>query len=313
MELISTGLTVCVQTLMLLQVGFTYIWLRLRYSIGKREPSLLLEDEERINAIISVIIPAYKERGRIGSTLRRVQSAAENTELLEIIVADGGSDDGTIEEVRETSLNCKITHASGGRGPAVAAGARLATGSILLILHADTQLPKHYDKVIRHALTDKKNVATAFRFGVDRQTIPDNICTWPFRIMEFTVNIRSGLFQLPFGDQAIALPKSYFIQLGGLDDLAKVPMLEDFILVQRLRRFNFSFFFFPYSYQIKLLPLTALCHARRWSTGSASVWKINLLNQAIMLLHTFAGYSPNQIYKLYYGRDPLLPTLSSTS
>ena len=75
-------------------------------------------------------------------------------------------------------------------------------------------------------------------------------------MMEFTVNIRSRFFELPFGDQAMAITKQRYDALGGFPN---EPIMEDFELVQRLRRCGAAG-----SGYIKTLPARAACSARRW-------------------------------------------------
>mmetsp|Transcript_22721 Transcript_22721/g.73071 ORF Transcript_22721/g.73071 Transcript_22721/m.73071 type:complete len:121 (-) Transcript_22721:71-433(-) len=114
--------------------------------------------------------------------------------------------------------------------------------------------------------------------------------------MELTVRLRSTLFQLPFGDQAVALSRRRFESLGGFTDLAKVPILEDFLLVQRLRVLGAE----GLGRIVEVPGDPAECDGRRWL--AKPVWRVNLTNQAVMLLHTFAGYDPHAIFNLYYGR-----------
>ena len=294
----EASLAVGVQSLMLFQVSVAYGLLRMKHFLTRRRPYLYdIEDEEEESlGMVSVIIPAYRERLTIGSTLRSVAEAARTS--VEVIVVDAGGNDGTIDVAREEAakldLTVKFTESRGGRGPAVAAGARLATGDILLILHADTRLPPSFDAKVRELLRDRRTLATAFRFSVRR----GHFDILPFRIMELTVRLRSTVLQLPFGDQALALRKQLFKNLGGFDDLARVPILEDILLVQRLRILGARG-----KGTIREVPgPPAECDPRRWLTSS--VWRVNLTNQVILFLQNFAGYDPAAIFQLYYGRKP---------
>ena len=116
-------------------------------------------------------------------------------------------------------------------------GVCASKGSMLLFLHADTSLPLAFDDVIRDNLSMDSTLATAFRFKVrdcdkdDRDIIKsqeDIRSTTKIRIgsgdqkhttknsvvgirwMEWTVNIRSSMYELPFGDQAIAISAQRF-------------------------------------------------------------------------------------------------------
>jgi glycosyltransferase involved in cell wall biosynthesis len=90
-----------------------------------------------VTAAISVIIPTLNEAAQLPSLLATI--AREKTPH-EVIVVDGGSADGSLELA--SNLGARILHAPGGRGAQLAAGARAATGDVLLFLHADTVFPE---------------------------------------------------------------------------------------------------------------------------------------------------------------------------
>lgn len=84
---------------------------------------------------ISVVIPAYNEATRISHVVRAV---AECDFISEIIVVDDGSEDHTAA----VSARCERAHVlrfptNRGKGAAVLAGSRLASGEICLLMDAD--------------------------------------------------------------------------------------------------------------------------------------------------------------------------------
>ena len=189
------------------------------------------------DATLSIVIPAYREAATIERHYDAVAQAASWPSRCEVIVVDAGGGDDTMPIVRrlkkELDFDITTTTSTGGRGPAVAAGAAKAKGQALLVLHADTLLPYAFDDRIIEALG--ANYACCFRFAVDRTQIEwKGLLRWlrlvPFEVMERTVFIRSGFFQLPFGDQAIACRKTTYAALGGFDELSKAPMLEDHLV-----------------------------------------------------------------------------------
>ena len=79
------------------------------------------------------------------------------------------------EAAAALGLRIVTTSSKGGRGPALNAGIREATGDIILTLHADTLLPAGWDRDIKIKLSDPRVLMTAFSFGCDREqlTRPD--------------------------------------------------------------------------------------------------------------------------------------------
>ena len=94
---------------------------------------------ENPNLKISIIIPVLNE----ASTIASVISTALEAKNVEIIVADGGSSDGTTNIAK--SFGVRVLSTAPGRATQMNAGAAAAAGDILLFLHADTLLPRGYD------------------------------------------------------------------------------------------------------------------------------------------------------------------------
>lgn len=74
----------------------------------------------------------------------------------------------------------------------------------------------------------------------------------------------------------------------------QVPILEEYILVNTLRAKCAAG-----GGRILTLPKPALCSPRRWE--KANVWRINAVNQAVMIWYRF-GATPEQVFEFYYGR-----------
>ncbi|ARV62980.1 glycosyltransferase [Nostocales cyanobacterium HT-58-2] len=217
---------------------------------------------------ISIIIPVLNE-------VRNIQQAIASTQPstnVEVIVVDGGSNDGTLELVE--SLGVKVISAPRGRAYQMNSGALAASSDILLFLHADTRLPAHFDVMVRTALQQNKVVAGAFALQIDAPLLS-------LRLVEWGVNWRSRFLQMPYGDQAIFLTKEIFYKIGKFPEL---PMMEDFELMRRLRRTG----------RIAIIPVPVLTSARRWLKNG--VFKTTLTNQIIILAYLL-GVSPKQILR----------------
>jgi ubiquinone/menaquinone biosynthesis C-methylase UbiE len=98
----------------------------------------------------SVVIPCRNERGNIESAVKRIPRFTDD---LEIIFVEGGSRDGTWEEIERVQaayphIDIKALRQSGrGKGDAVRLGFAQARGDVLMILDADlTMLPEDLSK-----------------------------------------------------------------------------------------------------------------------------------------------------------------------
>lgn len=207
----------------------------------------------------------------------------------------------------------------GGRGPCLNYGARAARGRILTFCHLDTTLPDEWDDKVRNALR-YKNVANdtmdrstvlanacAFGFGID--TSKDGLGGGPYppgiRAVETTANIRTQLFALPYGDQALSLSRAMFDFLGGFPDQC---LMEDYELVVLLRKrvalfkSSSSSSLFGHQEVLKIVPgKPALCSPRRWQ--KFGVLYVTFMNSKFVNKYC-GGLGPDQLYKMYYGSDP---------
>lgn len=224
--------------------------------------------------LISVIIPTLNEAGLLKQTLERIYQANG----IEVIVADGNSRDATREIAAQTGA--VVLEVPGERAAQQNAGAAAATGRLLLFLHVDTVLPDSYADQIRRALDCPATVAGAFRFRTDGVG-PS------MRLIEWGTNIRSAVFQWPYGDQGLFMEKRIFDELGGF---APLPIMEDFELVRRLRRRG----------RVVTLREAAVTSARRWQRLGAL--RTTLCNQA-MIAGFLSGVSPERLARLYRGRE----------
>jgi len=102
----------------------------------------------------------------------------------------------------------------------------LASGEVLLFLHADTQLPPNYPSLIYRKLMNAKVTAGAFEFKTD-------IESKAMSLIEGLVNFRSRYLQMPYGDQAIFIRASIFRSLGGFP---RVPIAEDLYFLRLVKR-----------------------------------------------------------------------------
>jgi rSAM/selenodomain-associated transferase 2 len=228
---------------------------------------------ETSNLKISIIIPVLNE----APTIAQVISTARNAENVEIIVADGGSSDDTVEIAKGEAD--RVISTTPGRATQMNAGAAASTGDILLFLHADTHLPHGYDTRVRQALENPSIVAGAFELKINAPLLS-------LRLVEIGVNCRSHFLQMPYGDQAIFLKTVTFNQMGGFPNL---PVMEDFELVRRLKKQG----------RIQIVSMPVLTSARRWQ--QVGVLKTTAINQIVIIAY-FLGVSPDRLGEWYRGK-----------
>ncbi|MDH4177518.1 MAG: glycosyltransferase [Actinomycetota bacterium] len=98
-----------------------------------------------LDPALSVIIPAHDEARRIVPTIAAVAAHLATSGLdFEIIISDDGSTDGTPDLVRSLGLrNLRVVESrvNRGKGAAVRAGVRAATGRLVLFTDADLSAP----------------------------------------------------------------------------------------------------------------------------------------------------------------------------
>lgn len=242
----------------------------------KKEKHSLSENGNRniATARISIIIPTLNESKNIQATLASIQTSTN----VEVIVVDGGSKDNTVDIVE--SLGVKVIAGYQNRARQMNAGARNATGDILLFLHGDTVLPTNFDAMIRTALQQPSSVGGAFALRINAPDIG-------LRLIEWGVKWRSKLFKMPYGDQAIFITKEKFNDINGFPELA---IMEDFELIRNLKRLG----------KIAFIPVPVITSPRRWL--KKGILQTTLINQIVIIAY-FLGISPETIRSWYRGEN----------
>lgn len=200
---------------------------------------------------VSVIVPALNEAQYIAETVRR----AKDDPRAEVIVVDGGSEDGTPEIAREAGAT--VYAARRGRAAQMNFGSAKASGDVLLFVHADTLLPGGFVDSVQAALERRGVIAGAFHLQPEDPRFAMRWIAW-------WANRRARWFGMPYGDQGLFLRKDTFRELGGFRDL---PIMEDFEIIRRLRRRG----------RIAIVPATVVTSTRRWRR--VGPWRTVLYNQ----------------------------------
>lgn len=227
---------------------------------------------------ISVIIPTLNEATQLPGALESVRRALGGT--AEIVVADGGSSDGTLDAV---GAGVRAVSAPAGRGQQLNAGARCASGDTLLFLHADTQLDPRAGKSLAEALARSDVVGGCFKLTLHGPTAGRLIA----RLLCRAINARSRWLSTATGDQAIFVRRTTFERIGGFP---AADLFEDVLLYRSLRRYG----------KVVLLDPPVLTSDRRWSRdGYLRTIAVHLTLRLLFQL----GASPRQLARLYESRS----------
>jgi rSAM/selenodomain-associated transferase 2/rSAM/selenodomain-associated transferase 1 len=222
---------------------------------------------------ISIIIPALNEADNIAKTLTSIGPSNKR----EIIVVDGGSRDTTVSLSR--SFGARVVTSLPPKARQMNRGAAIATGDVLLFLHADTLLPKNFDEYILESISRPGTIAGAFELSID-SPIP------ALKLIERLANWRSRRLRLPYGDQAIFVQNKLFHQVGGFPH---IPIMEDFELMRCLRKKG----------EIVTLPVSVSTSPRRWE--KLGILKTTLINQLVIVAY-LTGIAP-EVFARWYRRS----------
>jgi rSAM/selenodomain-associated transferase 2 len=223
---------------------------------------------------VSVIIPVFCEHAVINGTIEAVRSR-RGGETAEIIVVDGQAEAETVAAIRDNAV--KKLHSEKGRGGQLNRGAAIATGDVLLFLHADTVLPPAAFERIAEAMRDEGCVGGAFDLRIDSPRAA-------FRIIETVAGLRSRLTRIPYGDQVIFIRSSCFRTLGGFRE---IPIMEDVDLMRRVKRKG---------WKITIFREPVITSARRWEKEGLLFG--TLRNWFLVTLYLF-GVSPERLARFY--------------
>lgn len=224
--------------------------------------------------VFSIILPVFNETDTISGVIAHIQKMdAERS--AEIIVVDGDPDKTTIAAIKDAGVRTLV--AEKGRARQMNSGAGLASGDILLFLHADTFLPSNAFALIRSAMNDNRFVGGAFELGF-------NTTRTIFKITELYVSLRTRLTRIPFGDQAIFIRHDFFKKIGGYRD---IPIMEDVELMKRIRK---------QGHRVCIIPEKVRTSPRRYE--QEGIVYTTIRNWMLQLRYAL-GVSPERLVKWY--------------
>lgn len=225
---------------------------------------------------IAVVIPTLNEEVAIGAALESI--SRQKTDLDRVIIADGGSTDGTLATADRYGVTI-VRVGRRGRGCQVHGALQNIVDDIVIIMHADMVVAPGALSLIRQKLEESPNCpggCLGHRF---------DSTSWLFRLTEWwdTRRARRGL---SFGDQAQFFRRERLDILGGFPDQ---PIMEDVELSRRLRRLGRPMY----------LDCPVVVSARRFTR--LGWFRTVVANFGIRLVYRFCGLRASEtLYRRYY-------------
>lgn len=220
--------------------------------------------------MLSVVTPVLNA----GPTLER-SLAALASDVDEIVVVDGGSEDGSRDAAARTGA--VVCASARGRGVQMRHGAERARGDWLLFLHADTRLDAGWRRSAEAFMTDSaaQTQAAYFKLAFDDGS-------WAARRTAAVANWRAQTLGLPYGDQGLLIPAAFYQAVGGYNP---IPLMEDVDMVRRIGR-----------RRLRCLDATAVTSADKYRSAG---WLRRSSRNLFCLSLYFLGVDPARIQRVY--------------
>jgi rSAM/selenodomain-associated transferase 2 len=158
--------------------------------------------------MISIIIPVYNEAEEVISNLIQIQNRISPFGYVrEILVVDGGSNDGTLALINQFD-GIKCLESKRGRSRQMNHGAKQATAEILYFLHIDSFPPQDFDRLIEESVRNGHQ-AGCFKMKFRSRHSWLQFISW---FTKFNVRFCRG------GDQSLFVTKSLFEKVEGYNE-----------------------------------------------------------------------------------------------
>jgi rSAM/selenodomain-associated transferase 2/rSAM/selenodomain-associated transferase 1 len=219
--------------------------------------------------LTSIVIPTLNEAAWIAATINAL-AALEGDK--EIVVADGGSEDGTVEQAE--SLGARVVRCERGRGVQLRTVAASCRGEVLWFLHADTIAPENALIAIRDALSDERVVGGNFALKFAGNSRAARNLTWIYPYLR--------LLGLAYGDSGIFVRRSAYGRIGGF---RPYPLFEDLDLIRRLKKAG----------RFARLDCELVTSARRFENRYLRSWALWIVLQVLY----WVGVPPATLARIY--------------
>jgi len=226
-----------------------YVLLMIVYRIGwLKQPAFTADKAAPPGTFISVIIPARNEAANIEACIRSVLSQDYPAQLVEVIVVDDHSEDGTatlakaagdrvqVVSLREYLENGEPTHSY--KKKALTAGITASRGSLIVTTDADCIAPPHW--LARIASLYERTGATMI-IGPVKFTASTKLVGL-FQSLDFTTmqGITAAAHRLRLGSMAnganLAFSREAFEAVQGYSGIDHLASGDDYLLLHKMQQ-----------------------------------------------------------------------------
>lgn len=223
--------------------------------------------------MISVIITTLNDVSTIRNTITHVFASAIYKRLLkEVIVVDGGSTDGTLQEAEKTGATV-ISAPAKRKAEQLNLGALQASGDILYFLPSRSMPPDNFLAEIVKAVTRGKASGT-FTLRFDRRYWLLNSLSW----------VTTHFERFVLMDQSLFITRALFTKAGGFREDRLVMIHQE--LIRRITRYT----------DFVVLPGTIRASSRKYF--QRGVLRTELAQATVYLLYQW-GYSQDSLAGIY--------------
>ena len=234
---------------------------------------------------ISVVIPAFNEQENLARLIPHLLELGRGFKV-ELIVAFADDDKNPYAALSESPglrlVPCKVKN----RAIQLNTGAGVATGGILVFLHADVWPPRNFFGEIIRAIAQGYD-AGMFSYRFDKENF--------FLRINASFTGRDGLFT-GGGDQCLFIKRAVFQELGGYDETQVI--MEDFEIFKRIKKKGLAY---------TIVPEDLIVSSRKYEHNS--YLRVNLSNLLLVLLFRI-NYPAvklkslhNRLIRIPYNRD----------
>ncbi len=226
------------------------------------------------NPGLSIIIPTLNEVENMPRLLDRLTE--DQSHDVEIIVVDGGSDDGTLEFCHEYPADIIIRECNPQRARQLNFGAESARANVYYFVHADTLPPCGF-------LNDIKS---SIKLGYDMGSYRHRFEGGPYLLKLNAFLTRFDLLWLRGGDQSLFIKRDVFDHLGGFRE--NMVIMEDFELLRRARK----------TYKFRVIQKDILISARKYADNH--YFRVQIANLVAFNMFRY-GVNSRRILNTYRG------------